>query len=52
MRKKYPIEYKSVEELVKEANELLEASKNMPEMTEEEEIEDDAEGGYFQDEDD
>jgi len=52
MRKKYPIEYKSVEELVKEANELLEASKNMSEMTEEEEIEDDAEGGYFQDEDD
>lgn len=46
---KYPIEYKSVEELVKEANELL---KNVKEMTEEEELEDDAEGGYFQDEDD
>ena len=52
MRKKYPIEYKTVEELVKEANELLAAAKDMPEMTEEEEIEDDAECGYFQDEDD
>ena len=52
MEGKYPIEYKTVEELVKEANELLAASKDMPEMTEEEEIEEDAEYGYFQDEDD
>lgn len=49
MRKRYPIEYKSIEELVREANELL---KDTSEMTEEEEIEDDADGGYFQDEDD
>lgn len=44
-----PIESKSIEELVEEAAELLE---NVIEMTEEEIIEDDAEGGYFQDEDD
>ena len=50
MQHKYPIEYKTIEELVKEANELLKNS--VGEMTEEEEIEDDAEGGYFQDEDD
>lgn len=51
MEKKYPFEIKSVEELVKEANEALRnAGDSM--MTEEEEIKDDAEGGYFQDEDD
>ena len=44
--KKYPIEYKTVEELVAEANELL---KDSYEMTEEEEMEDDAAGGYFED---
>ena len=49
-KSKYPFEEKSVEELVAEANELL--RKCTREMTEEEEIEDDAEGGYFQDEDD
>ena len=48
--KKYPIEEKSIQELVKEANELLRNSIGT--MTEEEEIEDDAEYGYFQDEDD
>ncbi len=48
--KKYPVEVKTVEELVTEANELLKNSTG--ELTEEEEIEDDAEGGYFQDEDD
>jgi len=47
---KYPFEEKSIEELLKEANELLKNSTR--EMTEEEEIEDDAEYGYFQDEDD
>jgi len=41
---------KSVNELVAEANELLKNSTG--EITEEEAIEDDAEGGYFQDEDD
>lgn len=45
--KKYPIEYKTVEELVAEANELLKNSTG--EMTGEEEMEDDAEGGYFED---
>lgn len=50
MEHKYPFEYKSVEELLKEANELLKNS--VGEMTEAEEIEDDAEYGYFQDEDD
>lgn len=49
---KYPLERKSIEELVAEANKALEKAKNMPELTEEEEIEDDAEYGYFQDEDD
>lgn len=48
----YPIEEKTVEELVREAARLLEIARNTPEMTEEEEIENDAEGGYFQDEDD
>lgn len=47
--KRYPFEEKSLEELVKEANELLEKNKYLPEMTQEEEIEDDAEGGYFED---
>lgn len=43
----YPIEEKSLEELLKEASELLMKVKGMPEMTEEEMIEDDAEGGVF-----
>jgi len=47
--KKYPIEEKTIEELIQEVNEAL---QDVTEMTEEEEIEDDAEGGYFQDEDD
>ena len=42
----YPIEEKIVEKLVKEANLLL---QNCKEMTYEEEMEDDAEGGYFED---
>ena len=46
---KFPIEEKSIEELVEEANKSLE---NVEEIAEEEEIEDDAEGGYFQDEED
>ena len=45
---KSAIEVKSTEELVQEAMELLENSK---EMTEEQEMEDDAEGGYFQEDD-
>ena len=49
MRKIYPFEAKSIEELVREANELI---RNSQPMTEEEEIEDDAEWGYFQEEDD
>ena len=40
---------KTIDELVREANEAL---KKSGEMTEEETLEDDAEGGYFQDEDD
>ena len=44
--KKFPFEEKSIEELVKEIDELLKNSTT--EMTEEEIIEDDAEGGYFQ----
>lgn len=47
-----PIEEKTLEELLAEATRLLEEARTMPEMTEEEMIEDDAEGGYFQDEDD
>ena len=43
---KSPFEEKTVEELVKEANELL---KNCGELTEEEEREEDAEYGYFED---
>jgi len=46
------IEEKSLEELIKEAAELIRIAKTLPEMTEEEIIEDDAEAGYFQDEDD
>lgn len=46
IHKKYPIETKSIDELIKEAMELLAQGK---EMTREEEIEDDAEGGYFVD---
>lgn len=50
IRKKYPFEEKTIEELLQEANEAL---KNATvEMTEEEVIEDDAEGGYFQEDDD
>lgn len=48
--KRYPFQTKSIEELVKEANELLRQPTR--ELTEEEQIEDDADGGYFQDEDD
>lgn len=47
--KKYPIETKTVEELVMEAMELLTSVKDLSEA---EEIEEDAEWGYFQDEDD
>ena len=47
-----PIEEKSLEELIEEATELIRIAKTLPEMTEEELIEDDAEAGYFQDEDD
>ena len=46
---KYPIEEKSIKELVEEACKELE---HVSAMTEEEEIEDDADGGFFQDEDD
>ena len=46
--KKYAFKEKSIEELVAEANKHLE---NVIKMTEEEEIEDDAEYGYFQNED-
>jgi len=45
--KKYPFEAKLLEELVNEANELLRQPSR--ELSEEEEIEDDAEGGYFED---
>lgn len=44
---KNPIETKSIEELVSEAMEYIIKQK---EMSEEEEIEDDAEHGYFQNE--
>lgn len=47
--RKFPIETKTIDELIKKAMEFLESAE---EMSEEEEIEDDAEGGYFQDEDD
>lgn len=45
--KKNPFEEKTVEELVAEANELV--KRSVGEMTEEEAREDDAEGGYFED---
>lgn len=45
--KKYPFEEKTVEELVEDVNRILAAG--VREMTEEEEMEDDAEGGYFED---
>lgn len=45
---KFPIEEFSVDELAKIAKGL----ENLEDMTEEEEIENDAEGGYFQEEDD
>ena len=48
MQERYPFEKKSVEELIRKANENL---KNLKEMLEEEEIEDDADGGYFQEDD-
>ena len=44
-----PIETKSIEELVEEAMLFINSQE---EMSAEEEIEDDAEYGYFQDEDD
>ena len=47
MSKEYPIETKSIEELVSESMEYIIKQK---EMSEEEEIEDDAEHGYFQNE--
>ena len=48
--KKYPLEEKSVEKLVKKANELLRKHRGeSEEMTLEEQMEDDAEGGYFED---
>ena len=43
--KKYPFEEKTVEELVEEVKSIFAAG--VTEMTEEEEREDDAEGGYF-----
>ncbi len=46
---KNPFEEKTIEELVKEMDEAVE---NSVEMTEEEEIEYDAESGYFQEDDD
>ena len=42
---KYPWEEKSIRELVAQANQLLKTSDM---MNEEEETEDDAEGGYFE----
>ena len=47
--KKYPIETKTIEELVKKAVEIMNQEVT---MSEEEELEDDAEYGYFQDDDD
>ena len=44
----YPIEDKTLEELLEEAKELLQKS-NGRELTYEEAMEDDAEGGYFED---
>lgn len=45
-KENFPFTQKSVEELALEMNKAL---KNVTEMTEEELIEDDAEGGYFDD---
>ena len=45
----YPIEDKTLEELLAEANGLLRNSDGR-ELTYEEQMEDDAEGGYFEDE--
>lgn len=52
MKEKYPFEYKTPEELAKEADAMLEAYRRgeINPMTEEEMIEDDAEYGYFQQE--
>lgn len=47
MEKKYPFETISVEEMVKAMN--ASGKAKVPVMTPEEEIEDDAEYGYFQD---
>lgn len=47
---KYPLEVKSEEELVEEANALLRKFRDSEEeMTWEEQMEDDVEGGYFED---
>lgn len=45
--KKYPFETKTLAELIEEANLLL--SSGSGELTEEEALEDDADGGYFED---
>lgn len=50
VKRKYPIEEKTIEELVNEANNLLANSTGW--LTEAEIIEDDAEGGYFQSDND
>ena len=42
---KFPFEEKSIDELLEEANNQPKRTK---EMTEEEEMEDDADGGYFE----
>ena len=44
----YPIEDKTLEELIAEANELLRNSDGR-ELTYEEQMEEDAEAGYFED---
>ena len=45
--KKYPFEEKTIEELLEEARSIL--KEGVQELTEEEEREDDAEYGYFED---
>lgn len=45
--KKYPFDTKTLEELIEEANRILASSSG--ELTEEEALEDDADGGYFED---
>lgn len=45
--KKYPFETKTLAELIEEANRILASS--VAELTEEEVMEDDADGGYFKD---